>query len=107
MLHQGAAAIDARLREHGRETPVKPSPADEIDLDEVGRLVGALERDLAKVRGGSRDVQLLRDEVETLRGVLNSPVRRHRRVESGLDAAKAGGLKAGQYLAQIGRILGM
>jgi len=93
-------------------------PADDIDLDEVARIVGALERDLAKVRSGSRDMQLLRDEVETLKNVLNSPIRRHhwvrealqdmkRSIEDGLDAAKAEGLKAGQYLAEIGRILGM
>jgi hypothetical protein len=74
-------------------------PADDIDLDEVARLVGALERDLAKVRSGSRDMQLLRDEVETLKNVLNSPIRRHhwvregllgmqQSIERGLDAAK-------------------
>ena len=93
-------------------------PAADIDLDEVARLVGALERDLAKVRSGSRDMQLLRDEVETLKNVLNSPIRRHhwvreglqgmkRSIEDGLGTAKAEGLKAGQYLAEIGRILGM
>jgi hypothetical protein len=30
-----------------------------------------------------------------------------RSIEHGLDAAKAEGFKAGLYLAQIGRILGM
>jgi hypothetical protein len=59
-------------------------PADDIDLDEVARIVGALERDLAKVRSGSRDMQLLRDEVETLKNVLNSPIRRHHWVREGL-----------------------
>src|SRR5438552_15681578 len=89
-----------------------------IDLERVAQLIDALERDLAKVQSGSRDMQLLRDEVETLKNVLNSPIRRHhwvrealqdmkRSIEDGLDAAKAEGLKAGQYLAEIGRILGM
>src|SRR5881296_3340612 len=89
-----------------------------IDLEKVAQLIDALERDLAKVRSGSRDMQLLRDEVETLKNVLSSPIRRHhwvrealqdmkRSIEDGLDAAKAEGLKAGQYLAEIGRILGM
>src|SRR5437867_12775356 len=89
-----------------------------IDLEKVAQLIDALERDLAKVRSGSRGMQLLRDEVETLKNVLNSPIRRHhwvrealqdmkRSIEDGLDAAKAEGLKAGQYLAEIGRILGM
>lgn len=93
-------------------------PAADIDLDEVARLVATLERDLAKVRTGSRNMQVLRDEVETLKNVLNSPIRRHhwvrealhgmrQSIEHGLDAAKPEGLKAGQYLAEIGRILGM
>jgi len=89
-----------------------------IDLEKVAQLVDALERDLAKVRSGSRDVQLLRDEVETLKNVLNSPIRRHhwvreglhgmrQAIENGLDTAVADGLKAGQYIAEIERILGM
>ena len=97
----------------GRDNTVK-----EIDLDEVTKLVEALERDLAQVRSGSQDVQRLRDEVETLRNVLDSPIRRHHWVSEGLhgvrtvlegaiDAAVAKGLKTGQYLSDIGRILGM
>ena len=90
----------------------------EIDFEEVTKLVHALERDLAQVRTGSRNVQLLRDEVETLKNVLASPVRRHHwvreglhavreAVENGLETVAADGLKAGQYIAEIGRILGM
>jgi len=90
----------------------------EIDFEEVTKLVQALERDLARVRKGSQDVQLLKDEVETLKNVLNSPIRRHHWVREGLHAvrvaaakgletAAADGLKAGQYIAEIGRILGM
>ena len=97
----------------GRDDTVK-----EIDLEEVTRLVEALERDLANVRSGSQDVQRLRDEVETLKNVLDSPIRRHHWVSEGLhgvrtvleeaiDAAVAKGLKTGQYLSDIGRILGM
>jgi len=92
--------------------------AQEIDFEEVKKLIHALERDLASVRKGSRDVQLLRDEVETLKNVLNSPIRRHHWVREGLQAVReavengvetvaADGLKAGQYIAEIGRILGM
>jgi hypothetical protein len=91
-----------------------PEASGQVDFDEVTKLVHALERDLAQVRTGSRDVQLLRDEVETLKNVLNSPVRRHHWVREGLHAvreafqsAAADGLKAGQYIAEIGRILGM
>jgi predicted nucleic acid-binding Zn-ribbon protein len=90
----------------------------EIDFEEVSKLVHALERDLSRVRKGSRDVQLLRDEVETLKNVLNSPIRRHHwvreglhavreAVERGVDTVAADGLKASQYIAEIGRILGM
>jgi len=100
-------------KSEGRNESVK-----EIDLEEVARLVEALERDLAQVRSGSQDVQRLRDEVETLKNVLNSPIRRHHWVSDGLhgvrvvleeviDAAVAKGLKTGQYLSDIGRILGM
>ena len=90
----------------------------EIDLEAVEKLIQALERDLAEVRGGSRDVQLLKDEVDTLKNVLNSPIRRphwvkeglhgmRQAIENGLDTVVADGFKASQYIAEIGRILGM
>ena len=99
-------------------TKVSKQGPQEIDFEEVSKLVHALERDLGRVRKGSSDVQLLRDEVETLKNVLKSPVRRHHWVREGLDAVRkaaedgletalADGLKAGQYIAEIGRILGM
>lgn len=97
---------------------VRNETAQEIDLEEVAKLIESLERDLAEVRGGSRDLQPLRDEVETLKNVLNSPVRRHHWIreglhdmrgafEGGMETALAEGLKAGQYISEIGRILGM
>jgi archaellum component FlaC len=96
----------------------KSDTKQEVDLDEVKKLVDALERDLAKVRGGSRDLQTLRDEVETLKNVLQSPIQRHHWVREGLhgmreafegalESAAAEGVKAAQYIARIGRILGM
>ena len=69
----------AASKEHG---------AQEIDLDEAAKLVEALEQDLQKVSGDSRDIQRLRDEVETLRNVLNSPVRRHHWVRDGLHSIR-------------------
>src|SRR5260221_366216 len=105
------AAIRALATHEGIEAPL---------LEEWKRSqpVDALERDLAKVRSGSRDLQLLRDEVETLKNVLNSPIRRHhwvreglhgmrQAIENGLETVVADGLKAGPYIAEIGRILGM
>lgn len=90
----------------------------EVNLEQVGRLIEALEEDLKRVQSGSRDIQRLRDEVETLKNVLNSPVRRHHWVrdglhgireviESALDIAKTEGFKGTQYISEIGRILGM
>jgi len=90
----------------------------DIDLDEVAALVDALERDLQKIQGDSQDVQRLKDEVETLKNLLRSPVRRHHWVrdalhgiregfDDALDAAVGGGVQASRYIAEIGRILGM
>ena len=90
----------------------------EVDLEEAAKLIEALEQDLQKISGDSLDIQRLRDEVQTLRNVLDSPVRRHHWVRDGLhgirdvfenalDTALAEGLKGGRYIAEIGRILGM
>ena len=89
-----------------------------VDLEEVGRLVEALERDLEKIPSGSPDIQRLKDEVQTLKNVLHSPVRRQHwvrdglhsireAIDSGLDTAVAEGMKGSRYIAEIGRILGM
>ena len=91
----------------------KPQQPDtrEVDLDEVARLIDALERDLAKVQGKSQDIQRLKDEIDTLKNVLRSPVRRHHWVRDALhdirDAAVAEGIEVGRYVAEIGRILGL
>jgi hypothetical protein len=96
----------------------KADARSQVDLDEVRKLIEALERDLNDVRSDSTAVQRLKDEVETLKNVLGSPVRRHHWVREGLhgvreafdnawDTAVADGLKASQYVAEIGRILGM
>jgi hypothetical protein len=94
------------------------SPRKDIDLEEAARLIDALERDLAKVRSGSADVQRLRDEVETLRNVLNSPVRRDSWVNDSLDAIRVQldetvdeavyeGMTISRYAAEAARILGL
>ncbi|MEO7725875.1 MAG: hypothetical protein ABIS45_01320 [Burkholderiales bacterium] len=99
-------------------TSEKDSGPLEVDFEAAARLVAALERDLQKVSGNSADVQRLRDEVETLKNVLNSPARRAHWVSEGLhdvrglferlkDEAVADSVKAGQYVAEIGRILGL
>ena len=89
-----------------------------IDLEQAAKLIHELERDLAKVQGGAADVQRLRDEVETLRNVLNSPVQRHHWVSDSLhdirslldesvDEAIYEGTTISRYAADIARILGL
>jgi len=89
-----------------------------IDIEEAKKLVHALEQDLAGMEGGSGDVQKLRDEVELLRNVLQSPQPEHRWVkdalesihsviQDGVDTAKVDAIIAGRYLAAIGKMLGL
>jgi hypothetical protein len=96
----------------------KDSSTPEVNLEAAARLIAALEQDLKKLSGDSRDIQRLKDEVETLKNVLNSPVRRDHWVTEGLhgvrdgfervkDEVVADGVKGGQYIAEIGRILGL
>ena len=96
----------------------KDSSTREVNFEAAARLIAALEQDLKKLSGDSRDIQRLRDEVETLKNVLNSPVRRDHWVTGGLhgvrdvfervkDEVVADGVKGGQYIAEIGRILGL
>jgi hypothetical protein len=89
-----------------------------VDLEEVGRLVEALERDLAAMPSDSADIQRLKDEVHTLKNLLESPVRRQHWVRDALhdireaiddavDTAVARSIKGSHYIAEIGRILGL
>jgi hypothetical protein len=90
----------------------------QVNLDEVARLVDALERDLAKVKDGQGDVATLRAEVEALRGVLEAEAPH----ESGLyerlgsvrtaledlgDEIAVDTIGVGQYIVSIGRMLGL
>jgi archaellum component FlaC len=96
----------------------KNEAAKNIDLEKAAALIDALERDLGKLSGDSQDVQRLRDEVETLRNVLNSPVQRHHWVSDSLhdirglldetvDEAIYEGTTISRYAADIARILGL
>ena len=92
--------------------------AKNIDLEQAAKLIHELERDLAKLQGSAGDVQRLRDEVETLRNLLNSPVQRHHWVSDSLhdirslldetvDEAIYEGTTISRYAADIARILGL
>ncbi len=89
-----------------------------IDLNEVERLVEALERDLARARRGEAGIGELRGEVEQLRATLSAEDIAHADVHRGLlgvrDRLHALGdelfddaVKAGDYIARLGRLLGM
>ena len=89
-----------------------PGNPQEVDLEEVRKLLDVLERDLEHVTDDTTAVQRLKDEVQTLRNVLDSPVQRHHWVRDSLHAIReafdtAVGTTASRYIAEIGRILGL
>ena len=95
-----------------------PIPPRTVNLDEVAQLVEQLERDLAKARAGGASVDTLRAEVEQLRVALSASEPSHGEVHAGLhgvraqldelgDDLKAGALTGSDYLARIGRLLGL
>ena len=92
----------------------QPGKQERIDLEEVSRLVAALERDLEKVRTGAADIDTLRGEVTQLRRALASAAPAQGEVHEGLHGIRALLQKAedelfadADYVARIGRMLGM
>jgi cell division septum initiation protein DivIVA len=107
--HSGESAVAVT----GKSTGTK-----EVNLEEVTRLVEALEKDLAKVKGDSVDVQRLRQEVEALKVVLRGAPHEHHRIPDALhklrerfdkvlDEAVFEGLEISRYVNEIGRMLGL
>jgi hypothetical protein len=90
-------------------------PGQHIDLQQVERLVAALETDLAKVRNGSAEVDALRNEVDALKQLLDSagspphgPVNdRLHSIRSLMDTLVDDAVQGARYVAEIGRMLGM
>ena len=89
-----------------------------VNLDDVTRLVEQLERDLAKVLAGGASVDTLRSEVEQLRSALSAPEPSHGELNQGLHGVRdrlaalsdelfGDALKGSDYIARIGRILGL
>jgi len=84
-----------------------------VDLEQVEKLVAAIEADLAKVRSGSEDVQALRSEVDSLKALLDAnahPAPVHDRLRSLhglLDELVDDAIQGARYVAEIGRMLGM
>lgn|GEM_PF-382337 len=94
------------------------APPRPIDLDAVARLVDQLEQDLEKARAGRADTETLRAEVEQLRALLAAEEPAHDEVHAGLwglrerlhalsDELMVDAVKGGDYLARIGRLLGL
>ena len=88
-----------------------------VDLDAVARLVEQLERDLAQLRAGGGSTDTLRAEVEQLRALLDRAAP-HAEVHEGLtgmrerlhaltDEVVTDVVKSGDYIARIGRLLGL
>ena len=89
-----------------------------FNIEEVRKLVAALEQDLAKAESGSADVQALRAEVEALSKALNRPEPSHgwlrdslqslhTSIDAAAETAKVDAAIVGPYIATIGRILGL
>ena len=88
-----------------------------IDLEETARLIDALERDLAQLKSGEGNLTHLRADVEQLRVALSS-AQAQNEVHGGLtglreklhaasDELLTDAIRTGDYIARIGRLLGM
>jgi len=88
-----------------------------VDLEETARLIDALERDLAQLKSGQGDLDHLRADVEQLRAAL-ATAQPHEQVHGGLtglreklhaasDELLTDAVRTGDYIARIGRLLGM
>jgi hypothetical protein len=88
-----------------------------VDLEEAARLIDALEQDLARLKSGQGDIDHLRADVDQLRAALAS-AQPHEEVHGGLaglreklhaasDELLDDAIRTGDYIARIGRLLGM
>ncbi len=89
-----------------------------IDLQAAQALVAQLERDLAAARSGRVDPTVLQDEIEQLRILLSTSDATPADVHAGFTSLRermhglgdelfTDAVKSGDYLARIGRLLGM
>lgn len=89
-----------------------------LDIDAVKRLVDDLSGKLDALPGDSARLAELRTELATLRDIVHGPDTRHSWIADRLKAVEdvferaatellADGIKAGAYLSEIARILGV
>lgn len=89
-----------------------------FDIEEARRLVDALERDLEGVGGNAPDLDVLKAEIGELRQVLHADGSTPEDLHTGLhgmrerlrdfpEELKGDAFRAGRYLAELGRILGL
>lgn len=88
-----------------------------LDIDAARRLADDVSRKLSEIQGDGPKVQELRAEIEALRGMLGKAESEHSWIADRLRAVEvvferaavellADGIKAGSYIAEIGRIIG-
>lgn len=89
-----------------------------FDLERINRLISDLEKELVNAPENIPNLQDLREEIETLKNVLNSPKTKEGWIKEGLHAIRAAlqdmaatvegeVLRDSPYIAEIGRILGL
>jgi hypothetical protein len=88
-----------------------------VDLQETARLIDALERDLAQLKRGEGDLSGLRIDVERLRVALASGEPQQdvhgglsglrEKLHAASDELLDDVIKTGDYIARIGRLLGL
>lgn len=99
------------------QNPTPEASRPQINLDEVAKLVDALEQDLARAREDSSRIEALRAEVEQLRAALGGSAE-ERALHEGLSGLRenmhklsdeliSDAFEGSRYIAQIGRILGL
>jgi len=88
-----------------------------VDLEETARLIDALEQDLAQLKSGQGDLDHLRADVEQLRTALASGqadeelhgglAGLREKLHAASDELLTDAIRTGDYIARIGRLLGM
>lgn len=98
------------------DSGVKTPP--DLDLARVRRLIDELDAEVANAPGDAVGVQDLKDEIATLRAVLDAPKQKSGWIAEGLHSigvqleqsaksVRGEVLREGAFIAEIGRILGL